>query len=170
MTGSSTAVIAVLLALALVGSAGAITWHFDTPGDPQGRVAREKGLKSTRRGVLRSEVAEGIWRVHPNVPDGGGPTVELTSPELAAAAELFDRIELDVRLAHHSGVQATAQITAEVRSAPDASITTIWHVRETPEIGPEQWRQVRFPLWPAEPMSRQGTLHRVIIALVLASP
>ncbi|MFA6111917.1 MAG: hypothetical protein WDA75_24435, partial [Candidatus Latescibacterota bacterium] len=92
------AVLSVLLLGAV--SAQAITWSFDTAGDTQGWIARE-GIGLTNRATVRSEVADGIWRVYPAPYEKGRfPNIELISPLIRRDSALFDRVSIRFRVVH----------------------------------------------------------------------
>ena len=101
--------------LLAAASARAITWNFDASGDAQGWYAREGPASmsgSMERLPLQGEVHDGVWRIAPRTyTPGRYPSVEVVSPELRLPSELFDRIQLRVRLVHDRPVVGRVMVS-----------------------------------------------------------
>ncbi|MFA6112008.1 MAG: VCBS repeat-containing protein, partial [Candidatus Latescibacterota bacterium] len=93
----------LLIMLSTADQAQSITWSFEAANDDQGWSVRESLLLST--GIsseleeLRSEVADGVWRIYPpSDPGDRVPSIELVSPRLSLDSSLFDRLTVRFRL------------------------------------------------------------------------
>ena len=93
---------ALLLVLSAAAAAGAVTWDFGEPDNPQGWIARDSDLSGTIfASTLRTGTADGAWRIHlPDYEGGRQPSIELFSPLIKYESSLFDQVRLRFRVVH----------------------------------------------------------------------
>ena len=93
----------VLLAIFLLAAplgVFALTWDF-TEGTTWGWAAHESAANPATSTTVRSEVADGVWRIAP-APGSVRPNIELLSPRIGEDSALFDHLTLRLRTIHHS--------------------------------------------------------------------
>ena len=78
----------------------ALTWDF-AEDTTWGWAAHESATNPARLTTVRSEVADGVWRIAP-APSSVRPNIELLSPWIGEDSALFDHLTLRLRTIHHS--------------------------------------------------------------------
>ena len=91
--------LAVLLLTVPFGTS-ALTWDF-VEETTWGWAAHESAANPTTSTTVRSEVADGVWRIAP-APSSVRPNIELLSPWIGEDSALFDHLTLRLRTIHHS--------------------------------------------------------------------
>ena len=90
----------------------ALTWDF-AEDTTWGWAAQESWAVSkggtTTATTVRSEVADGVWRIAP-ARSSWLPAIQLLSPLIGEDSALFDRVTLRLRLIHHSPTEGGSQM------------------------------------------------------------
>ena len=90
----------------------ALTWDF-AEDTTWGWAAQESWAVSkggtTTATTVRSEVADGVWRIAP-ARSSWLPAIQLLSPFIGEDSALFDRVTLRLRLIHHSPTEGGSQM------------------------------------------------------------
>ena len=89
-----------ILLLSVPLSVFALTWDF-TEDTTWGWAAHESAAIPLTTTTVRSEVADGVWRIAPAL-GSVRPSIELLSPWIGEDSALFDRVTLRLRLIHHT--------------------------------------------------------------------
>ena len=101
-----------ILLLAAPRGGSALTWDF-TEDTTWGWAAQESWMVrmggTTTATTVRSEVADGVWRIAP-ARGSWLPAIQLLSPLIGEDSALFDRVTLRLRLIHHSPTEGGSQM------------------------------------------------------------
>ncbi len=141
-----------ILLLAAPRGGSALTWDF-TEDTTWGWTAQEGFLG--RRSVpalntVRSEVADGIWRIAP-VP-GSLSSIRLHSPLIEEDSALFDRVTLRLRIIHHRPTPGGLQIwwfNSEARRIRAADPSDFWESRFVTgrwQLYPTEWEDITIDI------------------------
>ena len=165
-----------ILLLAVPPSVFALTWDFveeTTWGwaAQEGAGASMGGTATTT--TVRSEVADGVWRIAPAL-GSRYPSIELLSPLIGEDSALFDHVTLRLRLIHHSPTEGWLQMSwfnAERRRLYEMNEFIVPGYVVTPRPGPvftTDWQDITIAL-DQEGLAWQDTLFHFELYLGLNS-
>ena len=93
-------VLLAIFSLAAPLGTSALTWDF-AEDTTWGWAAHERAANPGTTTTVRSEVADGVWRIAP-APGSVRPNIQLLSPWIGEDSALFDHLTLRLRTIHHS--------------------------------------------------------------------
>ena len=94
-----------ILLLAVPSGVFALTWDF-AEDTTWGWAAHESAANPATM-TVRSEVADGVWRIVP-APSSVRPNIQLLSLWIGEDSSLFDRVTLRLRTIHHSPTEGAS--------------------------------------------------------------